>query len=67
MTFRLVHELAADGVDVAVARRVLGVSRSGYYEWAKRGPSARDIDDAQSRADDPGDPTITWRPPAPPG
>ena len=31
--FRLVHELAADGFDVAVACRVLEVSRSGYYEW----------------------------------
>jgi transposase InsO family protein len=46
MSFRLVHELAADGVDVTVACRVLKVSRSGFYEWAARGPSARDVDDA---------------------
>ncbi|MDF8265600.1 hypothetical protein [Luteipulveratus flavus] len=26
--------------------RVLGVSTSGYYEWAKRAPSARDVADA---------------------
>lgn len=26
--------------------RILGVSRSGYYEWATRGPSKRDIADA---------------------
>jgi hypothetical protein len=33
-------------VDVAVACRVLGVSRSGYYEWRERPPSARDLADA---------------------
>jgi putative transposase len=38
----LVRELADDGVDVAVACRVLTVSRSGYYEWCTRPPSARD-------------------------
>ncbi|MCD2191291.1 IS3 family transposase [Actinomycetospora soli] len=31
--FPLVCELADDGIDVAVACRVLNVSRSGYYEW----------------------------------
>ena len=30
-----------------MACRVLEVSRSGYYEWRSRGPSARDVDDAQ--------------------
>lgn len=44
--FRLVQELAGDGYDVAVACRVLAVSRSGYYEWRGRGPSARDLGDA---------------------
>jgi hypothetical protein len=34
--FRLVSELAADGVSVAVAYRVLRVSTSGYYEWRDR-------------------------------
>jgi putative transposase len=29
-----------------VACRVLGISRSGYYEWRGRGPSARDVADA---------------------
>ena len=32
----MVHELAADGIDVAVACRVLKLSRSGYYEWRSR-------------------------------
>ena len=36
MRFRLVQELAADGVPVAVACRVLEVSTSGYYEWTSR-------------------------------
>ncbi|MCD2191396.1 IS3 family transposase [Actinomycetospora soli] len=31
--FPLVCELADDGIDVAVACRVLNVSLSGYYEW----------------------------------
>jgi putative transposase len=34
--------LADDGIDVAVSCRLLGVSRSGYYEWHNRPPSARD-------------------------
>jgi transposase InsO family protein len=41
MRFRLVQELAADGVPVAVACRVLRVSTAGYYEWRHRPPSAR--------------------------
>lgn len=45
MGFRLVRELAEDGYDVAVARW-LGVSRSGYYDWLGRPPSARDLADA---------------------
>ena len=44
--FRLVRELAADGFDVAVACRVLKISRSAYYEWHARPPSRRDVEDA---------------------
>ena len=47
MTFRLVRELAADGVSVAVACRVLNVSRSGFYDWSTRPPSARSLADAE--------------------
>lgn len=45
MRFRLVQELAGDGVCVAVACRVLRVSTSGYYEWRGRAPSARAVAD----------------------
>lgn len=41
--FRLVAELHADGVRVARACHALGVSRSGYYDWTARAPSARAI------------------------
>ena len=46
MSYRLVQELAADGVRVAVACRMLQVSTSGYYEWRGRAPSARAVADA---------------------
>jgi len=46
MTFRLVQELAAGGVLVAVACRVLRVSTSGYYEWRGRAPSPHAVADA---------------------
>ena len=42
----MVRELAADGIPVAVACRVLDVSTSGYYEWNSRGPSGRDLEQA---------------------
>jgi putative transposase len=45
MIFRLVHELAARGVGVAVACRVLRVSTSGYYDWRERPGSARAVQD----------------------
>jgi len=45
MTFRLVQELAARGVRVAAACRVLRISTSGYYEWRERAPSARAMAD----------------------
>jgi putative transposase len=43
---RLVQELAVNGFDVAVTCGVLKVSRSGYYEWRGRAPSARAVADA---------------------
>ncbi len=46
MTFRLVQELAARDVLVAVACRVLRVSTSGYYEWRGRTPALRTVADA---------------------
>ncbi len=45
--FRLVQELAADGVPVAVACRFLNVSTSGYYDWRGRSPSPRAVADAE--------------------
>lgn len=33
--------IAAEGLPIEVACRVLGVSTSGYYEWLRRAPSAR--------------------------
>jgi putative transposase len=38
----LVRELADDAINVAVACRVLEVSRSGYYNWCSRPASPRD-------------------------
>lgn len=45
MSARLVRELAGDGVPVAVTCRVLGISRSGFYEADGRAPSARTVAD----------------------
>lgn len=39
--FPLVRELADDNIDVAVACRVLNMSRSGYYDWLHRPDSLR--------------------------
>ncbi|RLT42066.1 MAG: transposase [Chloroflexi bacterium] len=45
MSFRLVHEVAAEGVHAAVACGVLQVLLSGYYEWLGRPPSVRAVAD----------------------
>jgi putative transposase len=41
--YRLVAELRAEGVRVGRSCHALGVSRSGYYDWAGRAPSLRAI------------------------
>jgi putative transposase len=46
MIYPVVRELAVDGVPVAMACRVLKLSTSGFYDWERRGPSARDLDQA---------------------
>jgi len=33
IAFRFAHEMAAQGFPVAVTCRVVGVSRSGFYDW----------------------------------
>lgn len=45
MTFRLVRDLAAEGVPAAVACRVLKVSESGYHAAKSRPPSRRETAD----------------------
>lgn len=45
MTFRLVRDLAAEGVPAAVACRVLHVSESGYHAARSRPPSRRETAD----------------------
>ncbi|MWV75833.1 hypothetical protein SAMN06295924_11534 [Rathayibacter rathayi NCPPB 2980 = VKM Ac-1601] len=46
MLFPLVRDLAADGIAVAVACRVLGFSKQAFYAWKKQPFSDRDWDDA---------------------
>jgi putative transposase len=46
MSFPLVRDLAAAGVPVAVACRVLGFSRQAFYAWDADPVSQRDWDDA---------------------
>ena len=43
--YELIHA-ERDCIPVARSCRVLGVSRSGYYQWLHAEPSARAIDDA---------------------
>ena len=48
--YELIHA-ERETIPVARACRVLEVSRSGYYEWLQRKPSARAIDDAMLAAE----------------
>lgn len=41
--FEAIAVMAADGLPVQMAARVLGVSQSGHYEFRSRGPSAREV------------------------
>src|SRR3954470_4058490 len=47
MIYPVVRELAADGIPVATACRVLQVSTSGFYDWLDREPSPRELADAE--------------------
>lgn len=46
MMYPLVRDLAADGIAVAVACRVLGFSKQAYFKWGTSPVSQRDWDDA---------------------
>ncbi len=47
--YRFIEKLRAE-IDVVVLIRLLGVSKSGYYDWRKRQPSAREIKDVELKA-----------------
>jgi putative transposase len=47
MKFKMVEELAGERQDVTQGCCILGVSRSGYYEWLNRPLSARKAEDAR--------------------
>ena len=44
MMYPLVKELAADGIPVTVACRVLKLARQPYYRWLTQPVSDRDLD-----------------------
>ena len=61
MIYPLVLDLAADGIPVAVACRVLGFSKQAFFKWRKNPVPQRDWDDAHltdaaidAHRDDPG-------------
>ena len=61
MTYPLVHDLAVDGIPVAVTCGLLGFSRQAFYAWRADPVSARDLVDAYAmnaafevHRDDPG-------------
>lgn len=44
--YRMISEEKAEGFPVSIARALLGVSRSGSYDWERRAPSDRQLTDA---------------------
>jgi putative transposase len=46
MIYPLVEDLAADGIAVTVACRVLGLAKQAFYQWKANPVSQRDWDDA---------------------
>ena len=44
--YRIISAEKANGIPVSLACELLEVSRSGYYEWATRAPSDRELTDA---------------------
>lgn len=46
MMYPLVHDLAAEGLPVAVTCRVLGFSRQAFYKWFEAPLTDRDCADA---------------------
>jgi putative transposase len=44
--YRIIEAEKANGIPLSLACELLGVSRSGYYEWATRAPSDRELTDA---------------------
>ncbi|MGO9793137.1 MAG: hypothetical protein ACLP8S_27530 [Solirubrobacteraceae bacterium] len=44
--YRIISAEKVNGIPVSLACELLDVSRSGYYEWATRAPSDRELSDA---------------------